>query len=133
MVTSWGWAVFVDFAGFKPVFLPEDNPDNFFFFFDTSARRTCYLAPERFLSAAQRSDSGSLTPAMDVFSLGCVLAELWLEKPMFDLSQLLRYRNGEFDPAGELGKIEDTALRVGPTFCFLLTTCLPLSFPTLRI
>lgn len=70
MVTSWTWAFFVDFAGFKPVHLPEDNPDNFFFFFDIAGRRTCYLAPERFYSAKESGITGSLTPAMDVFSLG---------------------------------------------------------------
>lgn len=40
-----------------------------------------------------------------------MIAELFLEKSLFDLSQLLRYRNGEFDPRVELAKIEDTALR----------------------
>ena len=37
---------------------------------------------------------------MDIFSLGCVLAELFSDgQPLFDLSQLLQYRRGEFDPA----------------------------------
>ncbi|KAI9005053.1 hypothetical protein DFJ74DRAFT_403557 [Hyaloraphidium curvatum] len=111
MVTSWTWAFYVDFANYKPVYLPEDNPADFFFFFDTSARRTCYLAPERFHSPKEKVAAGGLSPAMDVFSLGCVLAELFLEKPLFDLSQLLRYRNGDYDPLGDLGHIEDTALR----------------------
>ena len=33
---------------FKPTYLPEDNPAEFSYFFDTSRRRTCYIAPERF-------------------------------------------------------------------------------------
>ena len=33
---------------FKPTALPEDNPADFSYFFDTSRRRTCYIAPERF-------------------------------------------------------------------------------------
>ncbi|KAI8997089.1 kinase-like domain-containing protein [Pilobolus umbonatus] len=48
LVTSWNWAFLVDFAFFKPTYLPEDNPADFSFFFDTSSRRTCYIAPERF-------------------------------------------------------------------------------------
>jgi len=45
---SWNWVILCDFASFKPTFLPEDNPADFSYFFDTSRRRTCYLAPERF-------------------------------------------------------------------------------------
>ena len=50
MVTSWGWLTLTDFASFKPVLLPEDNPADFSYFFDTSRRRTCYIAPERFVT-----------------------------------------------------------------------------------
>ena len=48
MITSWNWVMLTDFASFKPTFLPEDNPADFNYFFDTSRRRTCYIAPERF-------------------------------------------------------------------------------------
>ena len=51
LVTSWTWVLLADLASFKPVFVPADNPADFNFFFDTSRRRTCYLAPERFLDA----------------------------------------------------------------------------------
>ncbi|QSS58835.1 VPS15 protein kinase [Histoplasma capsulatum] len=52
LVTSWNWLYLSDFSSsFKPTFLPEDNPADFSFYFDTSGRRTCYLAPERFLIA----------------------------------------------------------------------------------
>ncbi len=44
-----------DFASsFKPTFLPLDDPSDFSFFFDTSGRRTCYLAPERFYEAGSK-------------------------------------------------------------------------------
>lgn len=79
-MTSWNWVLLVDFASFKPTFLPEDNPADYSYFFDTSRRRTCYLAPERFIKAFS-SDSGSMfndTPcnsdelksSMDIFSAG---------------------------------------------------------------
>jgi len=61
----------VDFSPFKPVYIPEDNPANFDFFFDTSMRRYCNLAPERFYSEQTGYDSkGNVTPEMDVFSIG---------------------------------------------------------------
>ena len=50
MVTSWGWVVLTDFASFKPTYLPADEPAPFHYFFATSGRRCCYLAPERFRS-----------------------------------------------------------------------------------
>ncbi|KAI4561657.1 hypothetical protein MJG53_016711 [Ovis ammon polii x Ovis aries] len=49
MVTSWNWVLLTDFASFKPTYLPEDSPADFNYFFDTSRRRTCYIAPECFV------------------------------------------------------------------------------------
>uniref|UniRef100_A0A673VLN3 non-specific serine/threonine protein kinase n=1 Tax=Salmo trutta TaxID=8032 RepID=A0A673VLN3_SALTR len=130
MVTSWNWVLLTDFASFKPTYLPEDNPADFNYFFDTSRRRTCYIAPERFVdgsmfttesdqntplvdltSNSQRS-RGELKQAMDIFSAGCVIAELFTEGvPLFDLSQLLAYRKGHFQTEHVLMKIEDHYIR----------------------
>ncbi|XP_073986579.1 vacuolar protein sorting 15 isoform X1 [Rhodnius prolixus] len=123
-VTSWNWVLLTDFASFKPTHLPEDNPADFSYFFDTSRRRTCYIAPERFVKTLG-SDSGSqlllaeenmkkedLTPAMDIFSAGCALAELFSDgHPPFDFSQLLAYRAGEFSMEKYLSKLEDEPIR----------------------
>ncbi|XP_014671678.1 PREDICTED: phosphoinositide 3-kinase regulatory subunit 4-like [Priapulus caudatus] len=135
MVTSWNWVLLTDFASFKPTYLPEDNPADFSYFFDTSRRRTCYIAPERFVrgtwstsegEAAGNSGApnivvlpdtdtmkcGDLTPAMDVFSAGCVLAELFTEgHPPFDLSQLLSYISGEYTPTKVMERIDDECVR----------------------
>jgi phosphoinositide-3-kinase regulatory subunit 4 len=132
-VTSWNWVYLTDFASFKPTYLPLDDPSAFSFFFDTSSRRTCYLAPERFYAAgsdmAKRKDKlefgkrdGKVTEAMDVFGLGCVLAELWMEgTPPFTLSQMFKYREGQYSPEPYLEEIEDPdtrvllpVLRIGP-------------------
>uniref|UniRef100_A0A7S3VB41 non-specific serine/threonine protein kinase n=1 Tax=Chaetoceros debilis TaxID=122233 RepID=A0A7S3VB41_9STRA len=88
-----------------------------------SGEKRCYLAPERFVSkdgtttgstthdkgssaraktpntnsaAASSSPPAALTPAMDIFSLGCVLMELFLNgEPAMDLGDLMEYkRNG---------------------------------------
>ncbi|KAJ6797896.1 phosphoinositide 3-kinase regulatory subunit 4 isoform X1 [Iris pallida] len=49
---------------------------------------------------------------MDIFSLGCVIAELFLEgQPLFELSQLLAYRRGQYDPSQYLEKIQDVGIR----------------------
>ncbi|KAL0472447.1 phosphoinositide 3-kinase [Neurospora intermedia] len=114
LVTSWNWLYISDFSSsFKPVMLPEDNPADFSYFFDTSGRRTCYLAPERFLPPGQDPDpNAKITWAMDVFSAGCVIAELFLETPIFNLSQLYKYRRGEYDPSiSHLSRIPDKDLR----------------------
>ena len=114
MVTSWGWVYLTDFSStFKPVYLPEDNPADFTFYFDTSGRRTCYLAPERFFAAGQKPPGEHAVQwNMDIFSLGCVLAELFTETSTFTLSQLFKYRRGEYDPTAPLlSKIDDEHLR----------------------
>ncbi|KAL9103135.1 MAG: hypothetical protein Q9163_001779 [Psora crenata] len=113
LVTSWNWLYLTDYsASYKQTFLPEDNPADFSYYFDTSGRRTCYLAPERFRSLGSKDDAGGITWAMDVFSAGCVIAELFTEAPIFSLSQLYKYKNGEYDPRyGYLGKILDEDIR----------------------
>jgi len=67
----------------------QDNPADFSYFFDTSRRRTCYIAPERFVESSWRTvdptkdmsnldltttevKTGDLTPSMDIFSAGSV-------------------------------------------------------------
>ncbi|KAJ5102384.1 hypothetical protein NUU61_004606 [Penicillium alfredii] len=113
LVTSWNWLYLSDFSSsFKPTFLPEDNPADFSFFFDISGRRTCYLAPERFSVAGEEPTSHEVNWAMDIFSAGCVIAELFLESPIFTLSQMYKYRKGEYSPEhSQLAKIEDPEIR----------------------
>ncbi|KAF2083646.1 phosphoinositide 3-kinase regulatory subunit 4 [Saccharata proteae CBS 121410] len=115
LVTSWNWLYLADFSSsFKPTYLPEDNPSDFGFYFDTSGRRTCYLAPERFLKAPRdpAEGVGKVNWAMDMFSVGCVIAELFLETPIFSLSQLFEYKQGNYDPyQAHLRNIEDKDIR----------------------
>ncbi|TEA20803.1 Serine/threonine-protein kinase VPS15 [Colletotrichum sidae] len=114
LVTSWNWLYLSDFSSpFKPITLPDDNPGDFSYYFDTSGRRTCYVAPERFVPAEETgSKDAKLTWAMDVFSAGCVIAEMFLESPIFTLSQLFKYRRGEYDPViSQISRIPDKDLR----------------------
>lgn len=112
LCTLWGWVIITDFATYtKPTFLPADNPNQFSFYFDTSNRRLGYVAPERFydkdhpappLNIDDKGDyigHDALTDAMDLFSLGCCIAELYLDgEPPFTLSQLFKYMKNQFKP-----------------------------------
>ncbi|CAK0795091.1 unnamed protein product [Prorocentrum cordatum] len=118
-VSSWNHATLTDFAMFKPLLLPEDDPSEFSFFFESNLnRRRCYLAPERFDSP----DPGRPTPslsrfssklaAMDVFSLGCVLAELYLDgQTLMDLPELLQYRSRQLDLQAKISQVRSGAVQ----------------------
>ncbi|KAJ2833751.1 Serine/threonine-protein kinase [Coemansia erecta] len=122
VMTSWNLAYLADFAPFKPTYLPADDPAEFNFYFDTAARQCCCIAPERFydpgsdvsqLLVASGSNIGgedrlTLQPSMDIFSTGCVIAELFLDgNPLFSLSRLLQYRKGAVTAAALLADIPD--------------------------
>jgi len=49
---------------------------------------------------------------MDIFSAGCVIAEIMMDGlPLFDLARLQQHRRGTFDPKEELQKrIEDQTI-----------------------
>eukprot|EP01083_Nonionella_stella_P163767 540094_1 len=113
MLTSWDWLVLTDFAVHKPTYLPGDNPADYMFFFCTGQRRRCYVAPERFYNAGQKVDRREpVTEAMDIFSTGCAIAEIFLEgETLFDHPQLLRYKDGKFDPTPVVMKIADGNVR----------------------
>lgn len=138
LVTSWNWVYLSDFASYKPTYLPLDDPADFSFFFDTSGRRTCYIAPERFYTASANPEisakksklamdetegkrDGKVTEAMDCFSAGCVIAELFLEgTPLFNLSQLFKYREGELGVDAQLANI-DEGVRASTSSSFIVT------------
>lgn len=116
LVTSFLWIALADFAPFKPVYLPENNPSDFSYFFDTSRRHSCNMAPERFfelgadctpstenkINMQGNSEANQITPQMDLFSVGCVLAELFAEESannsLFDLGQILMYKKQQYSP-----------------------------------
>lgn len=133
LVTSFLWVMLADFASYKPVVLPANNPSDFSYFFDTSRRHCCNMAPERFLEQAIPSSEmdsipasinyatageefNQLTPQMDLFSLGCVFAELFSDdtpnSSMFDLGQILMYKKSQYDPSGFIEEgINDSRVR----------------------
>ncbi|QPG73076.1 hypothetical protein FOA43_000381 [Brettanomyces nanus] len=104
LMTSWNWCLISDFATFKPVYLPEANPSQFSFYFDTSQRHVCYVAPERFVNSTDEgvsnmNEGSSVTEEMDIFALGCTIAEIYTEGlPIFTLPQMFKYKKGEYLP-----------------------------------
>jgi serine/threonine protein kinase len=81
--------------------------------------KKCCLAPERFYTPKKEEIVQSkLTPAMDTFSLGCVLIELFLNgEAALDLGDLMEYRrmpDGNSLPLSlkqKLDKIESSKMR----------------------
>lgn len=70
-----------DFSIGKPSTVPDDDPTDYQYFFDNgsndspSTSTACYLAPERFRKSSEQKKK-PMDPAMDIFSLGCVIAEV---------------------------------------------------------
>jgi len=144
LLTSWNWVLISDVGcqHYKPVVLPDDDPAQYIHWFqgrggeDAQTRREslgghhsgngekkCCLAPERFYTPGNESSSTpptKLTPAMDVFSLGCVLIELFLNgEQAMDLGDLMEYKRhaGEGDSSlpqslkQKFDKIESSKMR----------------------
>ncbi|QRG39740.1 hypothetical protein FDK38_004194 [Candidozyma auris] len=112
LISSSSWLTLTDFSQhIKPVYLQGDNPSEFVFYFDSSNRRTCYVAPERFYSKeeAPRKDA-KLLSSMDLFSAGCAIAELYNDgEPTFTLSDLYKYKKGELET--NISGIQDVHVR----------------------
>ena len=166
ILTAWDWVFLTDLAPFKPSRIPDDDPSFFSYYFDTSGRRICLLAPERFCPSSNTNtniylnnnnglapnssnrlarDSSfimvdingvdqsvtvieentqsstnvnpnngeELTEKMDIFSVGCVIAQLFLDgEALFDYSQLLAYRKGDTEHFSKLmERIDDKDVR----------------------
>ena len=94
---------------FKPGSLPADKPRGITRITSTRADEGgATVAPERFRDGGGDRTGGGATPAADVFSLGCVFGELFLDgAATFDYSQLLAYRRGEFDLRAALAPVGD--------------------------
>lgn len=130
MVTTWNWVVLTDFAVYKPLLIPDDDPTDFQYFFDVMDRRRCYVAPERFSKSRPNVNDSMLCPdlgdeayfdtsakcAMDVFSLGCTIAEILLDgEPLLDLPSMLQYLQlGRESGQYLINKLDDKGSPVAP-------------------
>ena len=65
----------------------------------------------------------SLEPSMDIFSAGCVIAELFTEGvPLFDYAELLAFSVNQHNPNKVIDKIEDSHIRFYDDGLMMTTT-----------
>ena len=98
LITSYNWLYIVDLLPYKPVLIIDDDLKTYNMYFgDLDNNIRCYLAPERWLTKPEKPEdhTNKLVPSMDVFSAGCVIAEILSDGiPLFDLPRLQNYRRG---------------------------------------
>ena len=79
----------------RPVFFRQDDTFTYNYFQGNNENNSrCYLAPERIVKEADLGQEASLLERqqMDVFELGCVIAEIYLGLPLFSFARLLAYK-----------------------------------------
>ncbi len=62
LIMSFNWVFVTDFAPFKPTYILDDDPAEFYYYFQSQNRARCYIAPERFYSSSG-NDHGNLSRA----------------------------------------------------------------------
>ena len=86
-------SVFIsDIAVFKPVYIDINYYKKYdSFFFSSTSDKSCFLAPERFVSKGAEISNES-DPKMDIFSLGVIIAGIYLDKfDIFTQEELMQY------------------------------------------
>ena len=117
LVTSYDWLFIADMTTYKPLMVMDDDLKTYNMYFgDLDNNTRCYIAPERWLTPPQTVEDANnqtkLDPSVDVFSAGCVIAEILCDGiPLFDLPRLQKYRRDELDLQDDLFKrIEDVEI-----------------------
>ena len=85
-----------DFATYKKSYIYIDDIVSYTYYFgsnNSADKGGCYLAPERLIERGEKRDDNK-KESMDVFSLGVIIAELFIEKNLFNFSSLLNYKKG---------------------------------------
>ena len=106
-----------DISVYKPVFLFINNLQAYNYFFYSNPNdinQSCYIAPERFINDISeiKNKKDELTPEMDIFSLGALMAEIFLEHKIFDQNTIIDYKNNIFNLNNGLKGIKDDLLRI---------------------
>ena len=106
-----------DFATYKPAYVSIEDISDYTYFFgsnNTDTMKGCYLAPERLVEKNIINENNEKTYQMDVFSAGVIIAELFLERTIFDYTGLLNYKKGNkylFNIDEILSKISQNNIR----------------------
>ena len=105
-----------DIASFKPACINMDDIASYTYYFgsnDNTSLKGFYLAPERLVEKGSNIFNEK-TFAMDVFSLGVIIAELFIEKNIFRFSSMINYKKGNtklFDIEEYLKKIKNEKIK----------------------
>ena len=109
---------FSDIATYKPAVINMDDIAGYTYYFgsnDNTSLKGFYLAPERIIEKGTDNLSiNEKTYAMDVFSLGVIIAELFIEKNIFTFPSMLNYKKGNiklFDIEEYLKKIKNEKIK----------------------
>lgn len=121
LLTTWNHAYIADFACcHKPLYI--DDISVFRAYFSTS-ESNCSLAPEKFQPNETTKDLPTKLQElpseivlsqqkMDIFSLGCVIAEAFLKtQPLFTYEQLQLYIKGLYEPSEVVKGIKDLQIQ----------------------
>ena len=105
-----------DIASYKPACINIDDIASYTYYFgsnDNTSLKGFYLAPERLVE--RKNNSNNITRMeMDIFSLGVIIAELFIEKNIFTFSSMLNYKKGKkdlFDIEEYLKKIKNQKIK----------------------
>ena len=117
VLTSYGSVYLTDLAPFKPVYIKKDDSLSYTYYFgsNNNIAKSCNIAPERLID--KKTDEGTPEQVeefdlkMDVFSVGAIIAELFLEESVFDYSKMLGYKKGDFSTKEPLSRIQNEKLR----------------------
>jgi phosphoinositide-3-kinase regulatory subunit 4 len=99
-----------DIGSYKPAYILMDDITNYTYYFGSNNSADmggCYLAPERLIEKGEYKDNDKYY-SMDIFSLGVIIAELFLEQNLFDFSSLLNYKKGN----KELFNIDEILIKI---------------------
>ena len=110
LLTSYLSLYISDFGTYKPAYILIDDIASYTYYFGSNNSADiigCYLAPERFIERGENRDNNK-SHSMDIFSLGAIIAELFLEKNLFDLPSLLNYKKGN----KELFNIDEILIKI---------------------
>ena len=105
-----------DFGTYKPAYILIDDIASYTYYFGSNNSADmggCYIAPERLVEKGENKEN-TKNYFMDVFSLGVIIAELFLENNLFDFSSLLNYKKGKkdlFDIDEKLDKIKNDKIK----------------------
>ena len=105
-----------DIASYKPAYINIDDIASYTYYFgsnDNTSLKGFYLAPERLAEKGNTSDNNK-NIGFDVFSLGVIIAELFIEKNIFSFSSMLNYKKGKkelFDIEEYLKKIKNKKIK----------------------